>query len=192
MHPDQKYIDALLSNDSAGIREIYDRYSREIAIWVCRNQGTETQAKDVFQDSLLAITLQARQNGLTLTCPFGAFLFLVARGRWLNELKKQKGKTVTIDELPGLSDISSGDHLLSEKVLLQESRERLFMEKFEKLGAKCREIIRLSWDGMGMEAVAAKLGLTYGYVRKKKSECIAALVDAIHQDACFHALKSQP
>lgn len=47
------------------------------------------------------------------------------------------------------------------------------------MGERCQEIIRLSLTDKPQEEIAAKLGVTYGYLRKKKSECMASLISAI-------------
>src|SRR5690606_3743689 len=90
MHPDQRYIAALLANDAKVIGEIYERFANGVKAFVINNSGTIEDAKDIFQEGLIAICHQARKPGFELTCPFWAYLHLVCRGKWLNELKKRK------------------------------------------------------------------------------------------------------
>lgn len=54
-HTDQRYIEALLANDSVGIREIYERFAGRIAVFVRQNNGSTDDAKDIFQEALVAI-----------------------------------------------------------------------------------------------------------------------------------------
>ena len=54
-HPDQKYINALLENDATVLEELYQRFSEKIKWMIIRNNGTETDAADIFQDALLSI-----------------------------------------------------------------------------------------------------------------------------------------
>ncbi|MCB0617495.1 MAG: sigma-70 family RNA polymerase sigma factor [Saprospiraceae bacterium] len=189
VHPDQRYIDALLANDHALIREIYEQYSTETLHWVRRNSGTADDARDVFQESLLAITQRARKGGFQLTCPFGAYFFLIVRGKWLNELRRRRKNPVT-NELPaGLIEGEERNALeLAEDTLLADRRERLFQEKFQQLSERCRQLLKLSWAGDKMEVVAQQMGITYAYARKKKSECIAALIKSIKGSDAFNHL----
>ena len=69
----------------------------------------------------------------------------------------------------------------AEAFAMQEEQAGLFLKAFEKLGERCQEIIRWSMKGEAQEKVAETLGVTYGYLRKKKSECMASLVKLIGQ-----------
>ena len=184
-HPDQRYVDALLQNDPSLVREIYTRFSKETLQWVQRNQGNADDAQDIFQEALLAITMRARKGNFQLTCPFGAYLFLVVRGKWFNELKKRKLRKVTESSPDGLGVEEQDALVLAEDTLREEQRELLFQEKFQQLSDRCRELLQLSWKGQKMEAVANQLGISYAYARKKKSECIAALMKSIKAAEAF-------
>lgn len=190
VHQDHRYIVALVQHDSALIREIYERYSDMVRQLVLRNNGTEEDAADVMQESLLAISRQAVNNNLVLTCPLGAFLYRVAKGRWLNELKKKHRQPVTIADVEGFS--SDGDQhpvALAEQTLNADRRESLFWEKFQELGERCRELLQLSWMGNSMEKVAEQMGVTYGYARKKKTECITRLVELVQKSGEYENLR---
>ena len=50
-------------------------------------------------------------------------------------------------------------------------------------------MLELSWSGMGMEEVAEKLENSYGYIRKKKSECMAKLIALIKGSPSFAILQ---
>jgi RNA polymerase sigma factor (sigma-70 family) len=187
-HPDSQLIQALLDNDHRGISTIYTRFAARIERFVCANSGSPDDARDVFQDALLAVTRQARRPGFILTCPFEAYLYLVCRGKWLNELRRRKRAAVTISETEGFLDtVEAG--VLADTVLYEDARNNLFRRFFDQLSENCRELIRLSWTGISMEEVSNNLGITYGYARKRKSECIAQLTAWIHASPEFVTLK---
>src|SRR6476620_11803831 len=99
MHPDQKYIDALLTNDAALLEELYQKYAGKIKWMVLQNNGTEAEAADIFQDALLSIYHKAKTTTFILTCPFDAFLYLICRNKWLTELNKKNISRVTIKDV---------------------------------------------------------------------------------------------
>jgi RNA polymerase sigma factor (sigma-70 family) len=187
VHPDQRYIGALLSDNGPLIREIYARYSAETIRWIAKNKGSADDADDIFQEALLAIMARAGKGGFALTCSFGAYFFLVIRGKWFNELKKRKLQAVTIEPWDGLSDVGIGEDAgkLAEETLLEHHRQKLFDEKLAALPERCRELLKLSWGGAPMDEVARQMGITYAYARKRKSECIASLVEAVQNDKEF-------
>src|SRR5690606_26569956 len=97
-HADQKYIEALLNNDSRVLREIYEKFAGKVVAFVQRNNGDESDARDVIQETLITIYRHVSEKEFTLTCPFDAYFFLLCKRRWLNRLKDKLKKEVTIEE----------------------------------------------------------------------------------------------
>lgn len=189
IHPDQKYVDALLSNDHKIIDEIYKRFAPKVIGYVKKNSGTESQARDIVQEGILTIYDQAKIKGLTLSCPFDAYFFLICKRKWLNTLKKTGPARVTINE-----EITSRDAELqqqADQTSQFEAQSNLFHTKLAALGEKCREIIKLSFRIKSMEKVAQQLGVTYAYARKKKSLCIGKLTEMIQNSQEYHMLKME-
>ena len=173
-HVDQRYINGLLENHSSVIHEIYDRFSAKVKSFVLKNNGNEEDAADVFQEALINIYRQAKAGTFLLTCPFEAFLLLICKRKWINELKKRSTVRVT-NKVELVSNTAVDELFLADQFIHQEARRSLFLAMFEKLGDKCKEIIRCSLNGKPQEENAAAMGLTYGFFRKKKSECMAIL-----------------
>ena len=188
MHPDSYYIQALLNHDNRVIAAIYERFANRIERYVCANNGDVHDACDVFQDALMAIARQARRPDFVLTCPFEAYLYMVCRGKWLNELKRRQRAVVTIAEAAGFSDKEDAG-VLADSTLWEDARDQLFLRVFEQLSAGCRQLLELAWSGISMQQVHIQLNLSYPYVRKRKSECIALLMDRIKNSPEFAALK---
>lgn len=178
IHTDQRFVTALLHNNAATVKEIYERFSPKVKHYILQNNGTEDDAADIFQEALIDIYRQAKEKSLQLTCPFEAFILLICKRKWLNELKKRKLKMVTNDS-EELSNAGEDVFALAEQMQIQEGKAKLFISMFEKLGEKCREIIRWCLSGKPQEEIAAAMGVSYGYLRKKKSECMATLIQSI-------------
>jgi RNA polymerase sigma factor (sigma-70 family) len=177
-HPDQRYLEGLLSNDNQLIEEIYRLFAPGIRSWIVHNSGSEDDAADIFQESVIDIYNQAKYKGLQLTCPFQPFLLLVCKRKWLNEIKKRGLRQVTKSS-DDLSQYGEDVFAAAEQVGMEEEKARLFFQQFGRLGEKCREILRMSLTGERQEKIAEALGVTYGYLRKKKSECMATLLSFV-------------
>ncbi len=177
-HPDNRYLTALLNNDSRLIREIYQQFSTTIARLVESNHGTADEAQDIFQEGLMAITRQARNGNLVLTCSFKTFLYMVCRKKWLNELKKRRQQGVTFVDVDRFRDEVDGMALALE-VQREEELFELLERKLKELSPGCQQILRLSWSGAPLQNIAETLGNTYDYIKKKKSECKHRLLDLL-------------
>jgi len=187
-HSDHKYIEALLQNDARVLSELYDRFTPKVVHYISKNNGDYNDAQDIIQESLVTIYHQALEKGLVLSCPFDAYFFLICKRKWLNQLRKTGNKEVTfMDEI---TSISKHDIAMAEDTLMYEQKSELIDKMFKQLGAKCQEIITTAFTLKSMEKVAEKLGVTYGYARKKKSQCIGQLTKLVRDTAEFKQLKN--
>jgi len=185
-HQDQKYIIALLNNDGRILNELYTKYSGKIIGYVTKNNGTFDDAQDVIQETLITIYHQAKEKGLVLTCPFDAYFYLLCKRKWLNVLNKKGIKAVTI--LEEITSVTDEQQVLADETALFEKRTSLFEEKLIELGGKCKELLDLAFKVKKMEKVANLLGVTYGYARKKKSECLGKLTKMIKNSSSYNTL----
>ena len=185
-HADQRYIDAIRENSSEMIREIYKKFSGKVIAFIHKNSGDTDEARDIIQETLITIYQQANNN-LILTCPFDAYFFLLCKRKWFNKLKEKKGVTITEEALSVHDD--GLQHVLETELF--EAKKDLFEAMFQELGDKCQELLRLSFKLSSLEEVASQLNVTYGYVRKKKSLCMGALTELIHNSPAYQALKNK-
>ncbi len=186
MHNDQKYIQFLLQNNGEGIQHIYRKFADKVVIMIRRNSGSDDDGFDILQESLVDIYHMAKYKDFQLTTTFEAFLLLVCKRKWLNELKKRKNKEVTNTEsyVFDIEDDSQTTYL--EHMALVE-KENILMEVLDTLGERCQEIIKRCMVSKNQEKIAASLGLTYAYLRKKKSECMAKLGEKVKAHPFFKA-----
>ena len=182
-HPDQVYIDGLLHNKSNIIDAIYKNFAPKVINFIKTNSGGVDQAHDIIQDVLITIYNQAKMKDLQLTCPFDAYFFLLCKRHWLNELKKKSNKGVTLCDDQVYNYVSVQQQVFDTEIF--EEKQSLFNEMFQKLGEKCQEVLKLSFEIKTMEEVAKKLNVSYGYVRKKKSLCTGELTKMIQQSPRF-------
>jgi len=188
IHPDQMYIEGIAANDSAIIQTIYKKFVPKVVFFVMNNSGDKYHAQDIVQEVMILLFNQAKANTLQLTCPFDAYFFLLCKRKWLNEFKKRSNKGVTIHE-----DIVSMNESALELIGQTEEfdeKQKLFDAMFQKLGDKCQEILKLSFEIKSMEEVAEKLNVTYAYARKKKSLCVGQLTQWIQETKNFKSLKN--
>jgi RNA polymerase sigma factor (sigma-70 family) len=186
-HPDQQYIAALLDNDTEKLKGVYEKCVSKIRTMVLKNNGSEADAADIFQDALVSIFQKAKSGNFILTCPLEAYLYLICKNRWINELNRRGASGVTFTDTEGFKH---GEDVFqsAEELRNKSERHNLLLEKLKQLGDGCKRLLELSWGGLGMEEVAAELNNSYGYVRKKKSECMAKLINLVKASPAFAQL----
>lgn len=190
-HPDQRYIEALKTNDPDLIAEINQQFRPPIIALCKKNNGSHEEGEDLFQEALLAVWRRARETGIELHVPFGAYLYRVARNKWINILNSKQRREVTFQDLSGYEGIK-GDSEGIEALELIERQEALIWERFKELSERCQEILKGAWSNAyaSMEAMAEALDVSYGYLRKKKSECRARLMKLVQESPSFQMLKN--
>lgn len=189
MHADHRFIIYLKENNSKGIDEIYKSYADNVKRYILKNSGDEDDAADIFQEALVDIYKLAYNPSFVLTCPFEAFLITVCKRKWLNVLKKRKQSPVT-NSLDDLYTLKESDVSISESYSELIEEENTVMQVLEAMGERCKEIIKACMVGTHQEKVAESLGLTYAYLRKKKSECMSVLSTLVKEHPLFENKKA--
>ncbi len=185
-HADQKYIVALLNNDNRVLGELYQKFSGKIVRYILSNSGNYDDAQDIIQETLITIYHQAKEKKFVLTCPFEAYFFLLCKRKWLNKINKKDIKKVTV--LLDIVSITDEQERIAKETEIYEKRTSLFEEKLIELGGKCKELLDIAFKIKKMEKVAEILGVTYGYARKKKSECIGKLTKMVKSSSNYNNL----
>ena len=185
-HPDTRYIEALVSNDSVLIKEIYRDYFPRIKALILRNNGKEDDAYDIFQDSLMVIFHKGKDPNFVLTASFYAFLYGISSRLWLKELRKRYGKEVTFSE-----ELEFTDDFDLESAITHKEQRNLIREKFGQLRERCRKILELTiYEGKSHAEVAEIMGFANANVSKKeKAKCKKRLVDLIKKDPRYKELR---
>jgi RNA polymerase sigma factor (sigma-70 family) len=187
-HQDQKYIEALLTNNHQLLRELYLKFSGNIKYMVMSNNGTAQDAADIFQESLMALYTRAKQTGFVLNGPLEPYFYGICKNKWLKKLNKREHAGVTKFQFE-VNNNEQENGSATEAYFLEEERKNLLRKKLDELGEVCSKLIRLSLEGISMRDVAATMNITYAYARKKKSECMAKLVRLIKQSPQYQQLK---
>jgi len=188
-HSDKKYVEALLANDEPLLRELYGKCFGKIRNLVIHNHGTIDDAWDLLQEAMLSVFYKLKQKPFTLACPFDAFIYIVCRNLWIKKLRKKSLNGVTFDVEEGYYLKGEDDLALAEECRQQQERRNLFLEKLNELGEGCRELLQEHWKGIHLHEIAVKLNISYAYIRKKKSECMAKLVMLMRQSPQYEQLR---
>ncbi len=184
MHSDQKYLTYLQQNDRKGIEEIYRLYAHKVGRMIVANQGTIEDAGDIFQEALIDILKRCADTSFQLTCPFEAYLIVICKRKWLNLLKTQKKAQVTnIPEQVFTNKQEEWNE--AERLALQTEQETTIMQLLDNLSQSCKDIIKACIQNRQQEQIAKKMGISYAYLRKKKSECMAGLGKLVKKHPLF-------
>lgn len=180
---DREIIRGIAAGDSRVIDYCYKTYRKKIRRFIVHCGGNTQDADDIFQEALMAIWAK---KGLVLTCTFSTYFHQICKFILSHKLEKQK-KMSYISDLD--TSVLSDEDIL--EAIVDAERMRLFDEHLGGLDAGCRSIVEMTCNGMKSKEIAEKLGLSFGYVRARKLQCIGRLFESIKKDPRFHELISK-
>ncbi len=175
MHPDHRYIEALRRNDAPVIRQLYERFAAQARLWVLRNNGTADDARDVFQEALMALFELAADPDFVLQCPLGALLHRIYSRRWIDRLR-QKGRDEAVrkaEERRYTGEAAPDAAEAAAAALEQAAENARLAAAFERLSDLCRQLLRLLSDGLTPAELARELQLnSVETLYRRKNACI--------------------
>lgn len=177
---DSEIIDCLRKRESYVVKYLSDRYLPMIRLMVFQNGGTTDDAHDIFQDGLLIMLEKIDNNEFALTCKFKTYLYCVCENLWKTVLSKKQAASNYFSRREEAEDEKEFDELMD-----RELYEKIFREVFETLDPASKNILTFYWQDVSPQEIATRLGLTYGYVRKKKSEAQNELTERVKQHPAY-------
>ncbi|MFK8104997.1 MAG: RNA polymerase sigma factor [Saprospiraceae bacterium] len=172
-HSDHKYIEALQKGDGKLIQEIYEAHATAIERWVLNNNGSSSDAKDIFQEGLVAIYQQANRPGFILTCPLGALLFRICKNKWIDQLrKKNKEEQVRLVEQERYSDETAVVSTV-EQVEEENARQKKLDHSFKQLSEVCQKLLKGIAEGVPVATLVVQMGMSNANsLYRRKSACV--------------------
>ena len=168
-----------LTNWSSGnpedlLKQIYADNYPWLENYVRQNSGNDSDAQDVFQESIAAAWLNLRQGRFTGDrAQFNAYLRQICRYKWINQIRSAaRSKIIYSDTLLEREVENDGDEALKDQ--LQQSN--LLQQCFMQLGAKCRQVLHLFYyKRKSLSEIAGSMGNTEESVKTIKYRCMMQL-----------------
>ncbi len=158
---DQEVLERIGRGDEKALDYLYKKYYRMMTRVVTSNNGTEQDAKDIFQDALIVFWQKAASGKLVLTSKISTYIYSICQNLWRKELDR---KSRLVNEAKDGEEYP--DH---------DSRERvkIIQESISALGDTCQKVLTYYYfDGLTMEKIAEKMGFANTDTAKtKKYKC---------------------
>ncbi len=179
---DQNVIELLKKGDHSAFKVLYDHYPM-IKNMVLSNSGSEEDAKDLFQNVLIAFYKNVKKGDFILTSKISTYLYSIANNLWLKQLSNKNKKYVTnLDKAKEL--VKEEQHFEFQETKKMSLREFIF-DKLDKIGEPCKSILLLhEYEKLSMQQISIKLGYANEHTaRQQKYKCIQRLKKIIPLEA---------
>ncbi|GAB4398557.1 MAG: sigma-70 family RNA polymerase sigma factor [Microscillaceae bacterium] len=158
---DSLILKKIKEGDERALDIVYKKNYKMMVRLIIKNNGTEDEAKDIYQEAIVVFWQKARQPEFVLTSKISTFLYSVCLNLWRKELER---KARLSSEMKDGETISNYDQLEKEKVV---------QECINSLGETCRQVLMYYYfDNYSMQEIADKMGFANADTAKsKKYKC---------------------
>lgn len=172
---DQDIILGITNGDNRIISRIYKLYYPAIARMIINNNGSDEEAKDIFQESVMVLYNKVTQKQFELNSKLSTFLYAVSRRLWLKQLTRQSN-------VANSSDISDFEDILHVEEDIETHQEKEI--KFDQmnmalleLGEPCKTLLQDFYiNNLSMKDIQDKFGYTNtDNAKTQKYKCLQRL-----------------
>lgn len=181
-------LEGIKCEDQSILSYVYDFFFPQIEKFILNAKGNSFDAKDVFQDAIVIIFIQLKNDNLHLNHSFKNYLFSVSKYIWFRELKKKKYEANTNLSLFELVE----DEVDIEEEYIKMEKRKLFHDYFMKLKPECRRLINLFIHKKSISSITSVMGYSSNqYTKNRRNFCKSVLVKNIWDSSRYKELKNE-
>jgi RNA polymerase sigma factor (sigma-70 family) len=166
---DSEIIAKISQGDEKALEYLYRKYFSMMKRSILKNNGSEDEAKDIFQDALIVFWQKVTSGNLVLSSKISTYLYSICQNLWRKELDRKKR----------LSNEEKDEEVFPKND--EEERLKIVTDCINQLGDTCKKILTYHYfDGLPMSEIADKLGFSNTDTAKtKKYKCKQRLYELI-------------
>lgn len=170
---EQALLKGLAENDTKAIETIYKDNFNMVQTYILNNNGSYDDARDIFQEAMIALYEKAQSESFVLTCKINTYVYSICRRLWLKRLQQLGRYSNQVDGLEETIQVE-------EDLEIHEKRNTDFviMERaLNSLGEPCRSLIEGFYiKKMDMQALSKEFGYTNAdNAKTQKYKCLMRL-----------------
>ena len=158
-------------NNTLVLNYLYKEILPRIKKMILKNNGTNDDAKDIFQDTVLIFYNQVKLNKFNEDKHIGGFMYAVARNLWINKAKRAN-KFVQVND----TEVWEGSESDALDEMISKEKAEAIEEIMNQIGEECKKLLKYTiYEKMSLKEIAVKMGYssegvakTYNYRCKQK------------------------
>lgn len=159
---DDEVIAKIKKGDERALDFLYKKNYKMMTNMIIKNNGTEEEAKDVYQEALIVVWQKAMNPDFILSSKISTYLYSICQNLWRKELERKSRHT-------------GEDEITSSVIIDIDKKERIEVvnQCINNMGETCRAILTYYYfDEMSMAEIAKKMGFSNSDTAKtKKYKC---------------------
>ncbi len=171
---DEQLLLALRNEDEKALGIVYKTHFPMVLHFIGNNNGTESEAKDIYQEAVMVLYENSKEEEFILTCKIKTYLYSVCRRLWLKRLA-EKGRFVgKVEDFESFIAFEKDE---TENMEEREVQYSVMATSLSKLGEPCKTILEDFFvQGLSMLQIAEKMGYTNAdNAKNQKYKCLMRL-----------------
>jgi RNA polymerase sigma factor (sigma-70 family) len=187
-YSEKELVRGIINENNDVILYIYNNSFRPVRNMITRNSGSEEDARDIFQDSLIILYKKLKARSLKLRCSVSTFLYSIARLLWLKELRARGMGSERIDDYDGCPDEENNITRIYE----ENERLKFYRRIFDQLSEDCRKILKMVMNSYTIAEITSIMGYSSEqHTKNRRYRCKKALINRIIQSPEYYELKNE-
>lgn len=184
-------LEGIENNNSFVIQYVYRKFFKIVSEYILKHGGCNEDVRDIFQDGIMVIYEQRKNNNLKIENAFGTYIYAVCKHKWLKNLR-ESGKMVwsEIEDLNyEIEKNGYGKHFLDiDELIYKETRARVYQSNFDKMSEECKKMLRMVAKGLSIKEIQLRFNYKSDiFTYKKRSICKNRITELIKQDKKYHS-----
>lgn len=160
-------------NEKGAIEAVYKENYSLIQHFVISNNGTEDDARDIFQEAMMVLYEKSRSPEFELTCQIRTYLYSVCRRLWLKKLqyaRRMESQVENYDKIVAVEEDLEQHEKLTQQYLTMRTA-------MGKIGEPCKSLIEAFYvHRKNMHEIASFFGYTNAdNAKNQKYKCLVRL-----------------
>ncbi|RMA58503.1 RNA polymerase sigma factor [Ulvibacter antarcticus] len=161
-------------NKALGI--VYRTHKQMVCSYIMKNSGSPEEAKDVYQEAMIAMYENVGQGKFKGDSAIGTYLYSIARFKWLNQIKKNSVRSSHHEKLETPEFQES-----PMTVIIEKEHKNAVLEVLTELGDSCKRLlVDTMYNNASMKEIVLKGEFSSEQIaRNKKYKCLQKLKELI-------------
>ncbi|WP_296320179.1 sigma-70 family RNA polymerase sigma factor [Winogradskyella sp.] len=166
-------IRGIASDREKGLKWIYLTHKEKVCSYVLSNNGNVDEAKDIYQEALIAFYENVKSGRFKGDSTIGTYLYAIARFKWLNQLKR---KGMVLEHQKHIEPVDSYAESPLVDIINKEKKDKV-LSILGQLGESCKQLLVESiYHNTPMkDLVADGVYSSEQIARNKKYKCMKKL-----------------
>ncbi len=170
---DEDFVAEIRNNNERALDALYKMHYPMIVHFIINNNGTEQEAKDIYQEAIIVLYEKIKEDRFELQCKIKTYLYSVCRRLWLKRLTEKSKFAGNMIEVENFVEMDDEMPQIEER----ELKYKQMAEALVRLGEPCKTLIEDFYiHTHSISMITEKFGYTNAdNAKNQKYKCLMRL-----------------